>query len=409
MTHKTITICSILLFATSVRAQTEPSVAGLVAQALAANSTVAARQLQVKQAEAMAKSFASPKNLELEIAPGVGFTNSNFALGQSFDLSRTRAAQAQRARADVQVATTNLRRAELAVGAEFLSAYVNHFAAVRNENNALSGVEVARATVEGIKKRIEIGEAPAVQLIRADIELNRAEQALTLAQSELRTSRSSVNSLLARPSTTDLPFNVWAAVSDVAELSKDALSRRPEALEAIAQIEIAKAREAEARRSSLPSLFAGIAADTWSLDRSPFQSDRIGYQIRLTMPMFDSGENRHTIRAMEAARKARDLELKDTERQILLDIETAQNNLNAAREVEKNYEMGIVPKAEQMVKVMQAGLESGLTSFLEVLEAQKTLSQLRREASDATRNLQLAEVRYFTAVANMPGLEPKKP
>lgn len=409
MTYRTIPISFILLLAAIVRAQSEHSLADLVAQAVSSSPTVAARLLQVQEAEALAQSLGSPKNPELEIAPGVGFTNSDFVLGQSFDLSGTRAARAQRGRAEVQVARAGLRKAQLTVGAELLSGYASYLAAHRNEANAKSGVEIARQTVEGIRKRIEIGEAPAVQLTRAEVELNRAEQALILAQSDLATSRAAVNSLLGQPSITDLPITAWLPVSDLNELAQSALARRPEALEARAHIEVAKAGELEARRARLPSLFAGVAADTWSLERRPFQRDNVGLQVRLTMPLFDRGENRFAVRSAEAGRKGREAELKDVERRIILDIETASSNLSAARAVAKSYETGIVPKAEQMVKAMQAGLESGLTSFLEVLEAQRTLTQLRRESSDAMRNLHLAEVRFLAAVALIPGLETPKP
>ncbi|MBV6456911.1 MAG: hypothetical protein HONBIEJF_00015 [Fimbriimonadaceae bacterium] len=356
----------------------------------------------------MAKSLGSPKNPELELSPGVGFTNSNFALGQSFDFSGTRAARAQRARGEIQVARAGLRRVQIEVSESFLSAYANYLAARRNETNAFSGVEVAKATRAGIGKRIEIGEAPAVQLTRAEVELNRSEQALTLAQSDLATSRAAVNSLLGQPSTSDVPLSAWAPVSDMETLSQSAFARRPETLEALAYIEIAKASELEARRSGLPSLFAGLAADTWSLDRRPFQRENVGLQIRFTMPLFDRGENRFALRSAEAGRKGREAELKSAERRIILDIETATTHLIAAHEVAKSYETGIVPKAEQMVKAMQSGLESGLTSFLELLEAQKTLSQLRREASDAMRNLHFAEVRFLSATAQLPGLESPK-
>ena len=370
---------------------------------------VVARQLQVQEAEAMAKSFGSPQNPELEVAPGVGFTNSNFVLGQTFDFSGTRAARAQRARAEIQVARANLRKAQLSVGSEFLSAYANYLTARRNQANAQYGVTVAKATVDGIKKRVEIGEAPAVQLTRAEVEMNRSEQAMTLAKSEVAIRRAEVNSLLARPSQAELPLAVWVPVADSASLSQGALTRRPEAIEALAQIEIAKAFELEARRAGLPSLFAGVATDTWSFDRRPFHKDNVGLQLRLTMPLFDLGENRFAVRSAEAGRKAREAMLKDTARRINLEIETETTNLNAARDVANSYETGIVPKAEQMVKAMQAGLEAGLTSFLEVLEAQKTLFQLRREASDATRNLHLAEVRMLTATAQLPGLETNRP
>ena len=408
MTLRTPFIGLVFVFAPNAFAQNEPTLADLVARAMAVNPTVAARQYQVQEAESMAKSLGSAKNPELELSPGVGFTNSNFVLGQSFDFSGTRAARAKRARAETQLARANLRESQLSLGAELLTAYANLLAARRNEANALSGLEVAQATVAAIRKRIEIGEAPAVQLTRAEVELNRAEQALTLAKSELWTSVSTVNSLLGNASTSEVPSVPWSPAADAQALAQGVQARRPDALVALAHVDVAKAAELEARRQGLPAVFAGITADTWSLDRRPFQRDNVGLQIRLSMPLFDRGENRHAVRSAEAAIKGREAELKDVERRIALDVDAATRHVTAAREVANSYEAGIVPKAEHMVKAMQAGLESGLTSFLEVLEAQRTLSQLRREASEALRSLHLAEVRLRTVTAHMPGLENTK-
>ncbi len=407
MTHRFFAYSALLLLISHAHGQTASpgSVSDLVAQAVAANPSVAARRLQVLEAEAAAKSLGSPKNPELELAPGIGFTNSNFVLGQSFDLSGTRAARALRARAEIQVAKAGLRRAELAVGSETLAAYASYQTAKANEVNAASGVEIARGTVDAIRKRIEIGEAPAVQQTRAEIEMNRAEQALVLARNELDVARATLNSLLGRPSGSELPSVGWIELGELESLTVGVGGRRSETLEAFAHIGVARALELEARRAGTPDLFAGVTADTWSFDRRPFQRDNIGLQVRLTMPLFDRGENRFAARAAESARKAREAELKDAQRRVALDVESASSNLLASRAVAKTYDTGIIPKAEQMLKAMQSGLESGLTSFLEVLEAQRTLSQIRREASEATLNLHLAEVRFLTAVAQLPGLE----
>lgn len=383
----------------------ERSLPDLVSQALVASPAVAARRAQVAEAEATARSLGSPKNVELDVAPGVGFTNSNFVLGQSFDLSGTRAARAQRARAEANVARAGLRKSVLMVGGEVLIAYASYIAAVANEANATTSVEVARATVAGVQKRIEIGEAPAVQLTRAEIELARAEQALVLARSERSAARAALNSFLGAEPTAGIESFAWTLATDNAASAQS----RPEAMEATARIEAARASEQEARRAGYPSLFAGVAADTWSLDRRPFQRDNLGLQIRLSMPLFDQGEDRHAASSARAAREAREAELKDVQRRIALEVLIAEEQLSAARTVAKTYEGGIVPKADEMLKAMQAGFQSGLIGFLDVLEAQRTLTQLRREANDATKNLRIAEVRYLLATAQLPGLENPKP
>lgn len=405
MKLKSTLFLQITFLAVLANAQVEAPVSNLVAQAIANNPTVAARELQVLEAELTAKSLGSTKNPQLELSPGVGFTNSNFVLEQSLDLFGSRSARATRAKAEIGIARANLRRAKLAVASESLNAYVQYRSALTIEANAVSGVENAKATVEAIKKRIEIGEAPALHLTRAEVELSRAEQALTLAKSEVLASRSTVNSLIGKPLTAELQIFALSTTVENDALVSGAVARRPETVEARSRVEIARAAEAEARKLGSPNVFAGVAADTWSLDRKPFQSSNLGLQFRFSMPLFDRGENRNSVRAAEALLKSREAEATDAERRVLLEVNVASNQLKAAREVAQSYETGIVPKAEQMLTAMRAGLASGLTSFLEVLEAQRTLFQLKRESADATRNLQLAELRFLTAVAQLPGLE----
>lgn len=387
-------------------AQVQPA-SNLIEQALASSQIIAARTLQVREAEQMARSAGFPKNPELELSPGLGFTNSNFLLGQSFDLSGQRAAAARRARAEVGVAQALLRKAQLAVASEALEALANFQAALANEANARLSFDVANATLTAIRKRIEIGEAPALQATRAEVELQRTEHALIIAQSEVAVQRATLNSLLGKPSDSETPEFAWPGEINLQLLSSRASTQRPETVEGLARIKAAFAAELEARRRVLPTVFAGIAADTWSVDRRPFQSDNLGIQLRLSMPLFDHGENRYILRAFESARKTREAELNEARRRIGLEVETALAQLEAARAVAKSFETGIVPKAELMVQSLQRGMESGIASFLDVLEAQRTLAQLRREATDASRIVQLAEVRFLAAVGSMPGLEPQ--
>lgn len=386
-------------------AQEQPDIAALVRKAISSSQLVAARQLELRQAEETARSAASPAKPELEIAPGVGFTNSTFLLGQSIDISGKRAARARRARAEVEVAQASLGAAQLSVASEFLGTYARYLAAVRSEEAARSAHEMARATVDATRKRIEIGEAPALQLTRAEVELSRAEQSLFLAQSGIAKSRAALNSMLTQPTDGSVPAVPFPSTMDEGNAVASAMGRRPEAREALAQIEVARAAELEARRQGSPSMFMGIAADTWSLDRRPFHRDNVGLQLRLTMPLFDNGENRFAIRSAESARKAREANLKETERRIRLALDAASIDLAAARAVAESYKTGIVPKAEQMVKAMQSGFQAGLTTFLEVLEAQRTLVELRREASEAELNLNLAQLTFLTETVQLPGLE----
>lgn len=379
----------------------------LIQQALANSQLIAARAIQVKEAEQLASSVGSGKNPELELSPGLGFTNSNFAVGQSLDIFGQRAAASQQARAEVALARAGLKKAQLEVATEALNILAGYHAAVANEAIAKQGLEVAKATLAAIRKRVDIGEAPALQATRAEVELQRAEQSLILAQSDTKTMKASLNSLLGKSAHEDIQAYGWLGEVVLQSAEEVALSQRPELLEAMAWVEFARSRELVAKRQGQPSVFAGVATDTWSLNRNPFQRDNVGLQIRLSMPIFDRGEYRNSVRAAESARLGRERELESVQRRLRLEVESAKIHLAAARSISKSYDSGILPRADEMVRAMQSGLESGITNFLDVLEAQRSLAQLRREAAEAARNLRLAEVRYLSAIGTLPNLESK--
>lgn len=407
MTYRFIVLNVLIQLAAHVRAQTESSVADLVARALVASPAVAAHKLSLQEAEATARSLASAKAIELEVSPGVGFTNSNFVVGQTFDTSGSRGARARRARAEAKAVAAGLRRTQIAVASEVLEAYAQYLAAAQAEQGAAASLNIARATTAAIAQRVEVGEAPALQLTRSEIELTRAEQAVHLAAGDRAAKASRVNSLLGLPLESEVPIVPWGAFdTDVDPVS--VIARSPDHQEALANIEAAGAAEAEVRSQRLPSVYAGVAADVWSLDRRPFQRENLGLQLRISMPLFDWGETRHAARAANAAIRAKEAQLRESERLTLLDLAAAVRLLEAARKAAAGYEVGLLPKAERMVEAMQAGLKAGLSNFLDVLEAQRTLSLLRREQADALLNVHLAEVRLYAAAAHVPGLENKK-
>ncbi len=404
MTYSRLHYSLLLAVATTgiARCQTALSPEQIVRKALDTSPAVRAQVARFQARQQTAKSLGAGSNPELELAPGVGFTNSNFVLGQSFDLSGRRSAQTKVAEAESKVASAELFQTRLQIAESVLSVYAEFLWSVEVEASAAQSVIAAEQILAGVEKRIGIGEAPAVQRTRAEVELLRTKQAHTEAKAKHASNLAALNNALGLPLAENTSASGWLKI---AENASSALTQRPEALRARANIESARASEDEARSLGRPTIFAGVAADSWSLNRSPFRSENLGFQVSLKMPIFDRGENRFALRSAELLRKGRDADLEGVERQIKLEVEQASIARTAASQVASSYASGIVPKAEEMLSVMRQGYESGLVNFLEVLEAQQTLSRLRREAADATRALRLAEIRYLAAIAQLPGLE----
>lgn len=371
----------------------------LVQVALSKSQRIAAQRHLVREAELAAGSLRSPLNPELEIAPGVGFTNSGFALGQSFDVSGQRRALAQMALTSVSLAQAEVRKTELEVGAQVVEQLMRHAAARREAALAQTALNLARTTRDAVKKRQEIGEVPAIQTSRAELQVIRAEQTLAIAQAQVADQK--------------LALGFWfdSSITDSLEdeltfdNTVDGKPNRPESAIAMAHVGVALADEQVARRESAPKLFVGIAADTWSLDRRPFRSENIGLQARLTMQPFDRRTNRKQVQSKEAATRAARAELVEIDRRIALEVARAQAELAAAQAVRERYASGVVPRAAELVRAMQDGYTQGFVTLLELLEAQNTLAETATEASAATLRFQLAQLKLMTALGQVPGTE----
>lgn len=406
MTHIRLFYVSILVASIgTAQAQTPLGPEQIVQKALDASPAIRAQVSRHQATLQTAKSLGSGQNPELEIAPGIGFTNSNFVLGQTFDLSGKRSAQTRIAQAEAKEALAELQRTRLHVAELVLAAYADYLWSVEMEAFASQTVEAAQQILSGVAKRVGLGEAPAVQRTRAEVELLRAQQAQIEARAKLASNLAVLNQALGIPFKEQTSVQGWLTIGFKEGAETRAISVRPEVMLARARIDAARAGEDEAKSLGRPSLFAGVAADTWSLNRNPFRSENLGLQVSLKMPLIDRGENRFALKSAEFTRKAREEDLRTAERLVMLEVEQATIGMTAATQVASSYASGIVPKAEEMLSVMRQGYESGLVNFLEVLEAQQTLSSLRREAADATRALRFAEVRYLAAIGQFPGLE----
>ncbi|MBM3460339.1 MAG: TolC family protein, partial [Armatimonadetes bacterium] len=138
-----------------------------------------------------------------------------------------------------------------------------------------------------------------------------------------------------------------------------------------------------ARAQGRPELHADLAADFWSLDREPFRGDALGFQARLSFPLLDRSRRRAEVDQAQAGVREQEAEVAGVLRTVESELRRAAAELTAAREVVLNYRTGILPRSEELLTATQRGFEAGLSSFLEVLEAQRVYRTTRAEYGQA--------------------------
>jgi outer membrane protein, heavy metal efflux system len=400
-----------LLFAAPADARPEAaealSIAETVRLALEQSPAVAAARSRLEAASAALRGARAPYDLQAELAPGVGFTNGNALLSQRLDIGGRRSAEARAARGLQTAAAAELDLTRLRVAAEARAAYFDLVRVRAVETAAAGAAELARQVRDAVRRRVEIGEAPAVQATRAEIEVARAEQEVVRAGGEVRSRLAVLNRLLGRLA--DAPFSptdtlaLPPAPADPQALIAQAVRRRPELAAARGLIEARRGEVEVARSQRRPDLFAELAADTWSLDREPFRLDNLGLQARVSFPLFDRGRLRAEVDRARAGVRAQEAELEAARLTLTAEIDRAAAELTAAREVALNYEQIILPRSQELLDATRRGFEIGLSSFLDVLEAQRVARQTQTEYLNALFDAERARIALDRALGVVPG------
>lgn len=374
---------------------------------------VAAARSRLEAASADVRGARAPYGVVAEVAPGVGYTNGNAFLSHRLDIGGRRAAETRRATGDYSAAQAGLDTARLLAATDARVAYFDLARAEQGQSTANELLEVVRQIRDSVRKRVEIGEVPAVQATRAEIEVARVEQEVVRAGGDVSARRATLNLLLGRtpdaPVNPNDPLDAPAAPVPTDQLMKLSDDSRPELREARARIEASHGSVDVARTKGRPDLAAEIASDIWSMDRRPLQSRNLGLQMRLTIPLVDGGAQRAGVDRARALVREQEAGLEVLRRTISVEVQRAAAELTATRQIVLNYRQSILPRAEELLRTSRAGFEAGLTPFSDVFEAQRVLRLTRTEYQTALYDALRARAALDRAVGAVPGLAPAKP
>jgi cobalt-zinc-cadmium efflux system outer membrane protein len=244
--------------------------------------------------------------------------------------------------------------------------------------------EDAARIFEITSKRVEFGETRESERLRAEIELLRQRRALEKARADT----GGLRAILKRLAGPDLPedFGVepeWPSKGMVLPL--EALRRKL----VLSNSELAAARaEAgramETRRANvwgvIPDLFAGAYGER-ELDKTAR-----GFSLGLSIPLWNA--NRPSIVRSRADESRAESALRVLEIELQNDLDRTFREYQLSAEQAEIYSARLLPAARESLRIARLAYEEGETSFLELLDAQRTFREavvewvdLKREAA----------------------------
>jgi outer membrane protein len=268
----------------------------------------------------------------------------------------------------------------------------------------LKNVELAQRRQKQAQAFYEAGEQTRVGVLRAETDQKAAERALAAAQQNRDLSASRLRLDLALDEPVAAPLRVAAPelklppLPTAEALVAEAQASHPEIQRADLALQIAQLETSKQRAARLPT----VRAEGEVLrQRTSFPADQTAaLTIRLTMPIFDSGEISAKVAVAREQQRQAEIALAEARRQVredvlqaLLNLRTAEKDLALAREqlaaAEAEYNQSF-----ELYRAEEA-------TSLDLQTSEAALASARRAVVNGSLNREMAELNVWSAAGKL--------
>lgn len=288
-----------------------------------------------------------------------------------------------------------------------------------NLSYSLAQLKLAEATVESREKslfiadkRFEAGIDPKLPSLQASASLENARLAVLQAQSSILRSRNALQFLVGGPIPTNLipapaVSNITSQQIFSAGLPSELLRYRPDVLEAEYSLKAAGANIEVARASYFPSisLASSVGVSSGSLD-DLFKSGSVGWSFgpSISVPIFDAGrldanydvakiEREQTLANYERSIQTAFREVSD----VLATRATLGDQLAAQYRLQDNF--------EQTYQIADARFKAGISNYLDVLDAQRSLFSTQQGILDLELQKIISQIELYQVLGGGANLD----
>lgn len=321
---------------------------------------------------------------------------------QPIEVGGKRAARIKVAEHGLQLAQTELEAARAALRADVRAAFVNVLAAQQRVQLHEKTRQIAGQALDAAAKRVMAGKAAPLEETRALVAQSSAELAVAQAQSGLRVARQQLALLWGAQGA-----SIGAVAGDIGQLP---LLPPPDVL--LEKVELS----AQVQKAQQAFLQAQASAELERARRLPDPTVSIGVKraqevgrnqllvgISVPLPILDSNRG-NQLQALRLADKAED-ELSATRQQMQAQLLQNYELLQTSRAQTQQLADRVLPGAQSAYEVAAKGFALGKFSYLEVLDAQRTLAEARSLYLEQLVATHKAAADITRQVGDVPGLE----
>lgn len=383
-----LSLCALALLSPGLRAQTpEPVLAAslsfpqAVNLALSHNPDLAVARLELQAQEAAEQQAGVGPNPELSLLiedTRRASRSSTVQWSQALELGGKRAARVAAAAHAREQAAVGLQARQAELQAAVSTAFFELLAAQEQQRLSESATLLAERSVQAVQLRLQAGKVAPLELHKAQVAAGAVRADLAQARSELSLARQRLAALWggaeARFERAEGQAEQMPPTSAEAAPSSTALDEAP-ALR-LARLDIARrqALTAGERAKRVPDVTVSLGA------KREAETGRsmavIG--LSLPLPLRDRNEG-NLLEALKREEQARE-QLAAAQVRLRLDLAQAQERLRQTRLQQLSLRQQQLPLAQTAFDTALRGYELGKFAFIDVLDAQRSLFQLRQQA-----------------------------
>jgi cobalt-zinc-cadmium efflux system outer membrane protein len=286
------------------------------------------------------------------------------------------------------------------------TAFIDVLAAREAQRQLQVGLEGWELITQATSKSVQPGGTiPQPDLDRVINQRDEARLAVQEAQTALRRTKNSLALLLNLPPNMLDYFDVRGAIGGfdlelppLDKLVDMAMEVRPDLNAYRLGVERAKAEVKLALADRWNDVF--ILYTPWSLqDNRPIggqNSTSWSLSALVTLPMFN--RNQGNIRRAQITVAQTVIELEGREKQVISEVQRANEDFVTTRNVVQTYQDSILPRARRIHEAKLKSLKAGTLNIIQYYEAQKEYNEMVRRYLDAAVRFRRSSLRLNTAV-----------
>ena len=239
--------------------------------------------------------------------------------------------------------------------------------------------------------KYELGESPHIEVLKARVEFSKGETNKLIADNELKLAIENLKFLLNLGENRSInPIDELKYVYvdfDLHTLKGLALNKHPEIKSSEYKYLHSKTNKSLAWSSFLPDWYVGFFRVSFG---DPSEGKKWASQIGINIPVWFFLKQTGEIKQANAELSAAEAQLENKRNMILLRVDRAYKELKAFEKSVLMYEEHILKESEEMYRIASVSYTEGEADYIELLEAQRTLTGTRKDYIQVLYDFQVA-------------------